>query len=191
MLARSYPMHQVISLQNLQSRQTQDKMEVLSGRLHLSLSYVLSSNRDYCPVIVLGKCFLNLSGSINCRIFLYNSRFKTLCCLFWTWGNTRLHWTSILSFVSWQIHFIEEQKQLVHSIREQEIPPQESALDMDSIVDAKLQRNELMLKQQKQDHYKNNLQALLKKLKEEEKLLAKVLNTIYVVFGRGLSTNIT
>lgn len=62
---------------------------------------------------------------------------------------------------------------------------------MDSIVDAKLQRNELMLKQQKQDHYKNNLQALLKKLKEEEKLLAKVLNTVYVVFGRGLSTNIT
>ena len=96
-----------------------------------------------------------------------------------------------MSFVSWQIHFIEEQKQLVHSIREQEIPPQESALDMDSIVDAKLQRNELMLKQQKQDHYKNNLQALLKKLKEEEKLLAKVLNTVYVVFGRGLSTNIT
>lgn len=86
-------------------------------------------------------------------------------------------WTSVLSFVSWQIHFIEEQKQLVHSVREQETPPQESTLDMDSIVDAKLQRNELMLKQQKQDHYKNNLLALLKKLKEEEKLLAKVLST--------------
>ncbi|XP_020623627.1 uncharacterized protein LOC110061133 [Orbicella faveolata] len=71
-----------------------------------------------------------------------------------------------------KIHFIEEQKQLVHSIREQEIPPQELTLDID-IVDAKLQRNELMLKQQKQEHYKNNLQALLKKLKEEEKLLAK------------------
>jgi len=52
------------------------------------------------------------------------------------------------------------------------------------IVDAKLQRNEMMLKQQKQEHYKNNLQALLKKLKEEEKLLAKVLNTLNVVLVR-------
>ena len=52
------------------------------------------------------------------------------------------------------------------------------------IVDAKLQRNELMLKQQKQEHYKNNLQALLKKLKEEEKLLVKVLNTLNVVLVR-------
>ena len=52
------------------------------------------------------------------------------------------------------------------------------------IVDAKLQRNELMLKQQKQEHYKNNLQALLKKLKEEEKLLAKVLNTVNIVLDR-------
>jgi len=82
------------------------------------------------------------------------------------------------------MHFIEEQKQLVHSIREQEIPPQELTLDID-IVDAKLQRNELMLKQQKQEHYKNNLQALLKKLKEEEKLLAKVLNTVNVVLDRA------
>ena len=55
MLACSYSMRQVISLQNLQSRQTQNKMEVLSGRLHLSLSYVLLRNRDYCPVIVLGE----------------------------------------------------------------------------------------------------------------------------------------
>lgn len=43
-----------------------------------------------------------------------------------------------------------------------------------------------MLKQQKQEHYKNNLQAMLKKLKEEEKLLAKVLNTLNVVFERTL-----
>lgn len=93
--------------------------------------------------------------------------------------------TFVLLFASWQIHFIEEQKQLVHSIREQEIPPQELTLDLD-IVDAKLQRNELMLKQQKQEHYRNNLQALLKKLKEEEKLLAKVLSTLYVVLERAL-----
>ena len=72
-----------------------------------------------------------------------------------------------------QIHFIEEQKQLVQSIRDQELPPPELTLDMD-VVDAKLQRNELLLRQQKQDHYKNNLQTLLKKLKEEEKQLAKV-----------------
>ena len=93
--------------------------------------------------------------------------------------------TFVLLFASWQIHFIEEQKQLVHSIREQEIPPQELTLDLD-IVDAKLQRNELMLKQQKQEHYRNNLQALLKKLKEEEKLLAKVLSTLYVVLERAI-----
>ena len=43
-----------------------------------------------------------------------------------------------------------------------------------------------MLKQQKQEHYRNNLQALLKKLKEEEKLLSKVLNTLNVVFERVL-----
>ena len=44
---------------------------------------------------------------------------------------------------------------------------------MDS-VDVKLQRNELLLKQQKQEHYRSNLLALLRKLKEEEKQLAKV-----------------
>ena len=38
----------------------------------------------------------------------------------------------------------------------------------------KLQRNELLLKQQKQEHYRSNLLALLRKLKEEEKQLAKV-----------------
>lgn len=54
------------------------------------------------------------------------------------------------------------------------------------IVDAKLQRNELLLKQQKQEHYKNNFQALLKKLKEEEKLLTKVLNTVYVELDRAV-----
>jgi len=53
------------------------------------------------------------------------------------------------------------------------------------IVDAKLQRNELMLKQQKQEHYENNLQALLKKIKEEEKLLAKVLNKVNFVLDRA------
>lgn len=54
------------------------------------------------------------------------------------------------------------------------------------IVDAKLQRNELLLKQQKQEHYKNNFQALLKKLKEEEKLLTKVLNTVHVELDRAV-----
>ena len=77
--------------------------------------------------------------------------------------------------LAWQIHFIEEQKQLVLSIREQELPPQELSLDLD-VVDTKLQRNELLLKQQKQEHYKSNLLALLKKLKEEEKQLTKVWN---------------
>ena len=96
MLARSYSMLQVISLQNLQSRQTQDKMEVLSGSLLLSLSYVLSRNRDYCPVIVLGKCFLNLSRSINCRIFLYNSRFKTLV---WPCLNLRKHKSTLNIYI--------------------------------------------------------------------------------------------
>lgn len=65
------------------------------------------------------------------------------------------------------------------------MPPQELTLDMD-IVDAKLQRNELLLKQQKQEHYKNNFQALLKKLKEEEKLLTKVLNTVHVELDRAV-----
>lgn len=37
----------------------------------------------------------------------------------------------------------------------------------------KLQRNELLLKQQKQEHYRGKLLALLRKLKEEEKQLAK------------------
>lgn len=72
-----------------------------------------------------------------------------------------------------QIHFIEEQKQLVHNIREQEFALQELTFDLD-VVDAKLQRNELFLKQQKQENYKSNLLALLKKLKEDEKQLVKV-----------------
>ncbi|KAL9980549.1 hypothetical protein ACROYT_G009151 [Oculina patagonica] len=81
-----------------------------------------------------------------------------------------------LKSVKNKIHFIEEQKQLVHSIREQELVPQELTFDMD-VVDVKLQRNELLLRQQKQDHYRNNLQALLKKLKEEEKQLNKKLES--------------
>ncbi|KAJ7374138.1 hypothetical protein OS493_009475 [Desmophyllum pertusum] len=77
-----------------------------------------------------------------------------------------------LKSVKKKIHFIEEQKQLVHNIREQEFALQELTFDLD-VVDAKLQRNELFLKQQKQENYKSNLLALLKKLKEDEKQLVK------------------
>ena len=51
--------------------------------------------------------------------------------------------------------------------------PPDLTLDID-VVDVKLQRNELFIKQQKQEHYKTHLLALLKKLKEEERLLTKV-----------------
>lgn len=78
-----------------------------------------------------------------------------------------------LKAVKRKICFIEEQKQLLHSsIREQELVPADLLVDMD-VGDVKVQRNELLLKQQKQEHYKLHLLALLKKLKEDEKLLTK------------------
>lgn len=56
--------------------------------------------------------------------------------------------------------------------------PPELTLDLD-VVDVKLHRNELLMKQQKQEHYKSHLLALLKKLKEDERLLSKVLQHPY------------
>lgn len=59
------------------------------------------------------------------------------------------------------------------------------------VGDVKVQRNELLLKQQKQEHYKLHLLALLKKLKEDEKLLTKVHvcivneNNVVLLLGRS------
>ena len=72
-----------------------------------------------------------------------------------------------------QICFIEEQKNINQNVPEQERASSELTLELD-VVDAKLQRNELSMKQQKQEHYKSHLLALLKKLREEERLLTKV-----------------
>ena len=78
-------------------------------------------------------------------------------------------------FLYFQICFIEEQKQLVHhSNKEQELSPPELMLEID-VADVKLQRSEMLVKQQKQEHYKSHLLALLKKLKEDERMLSKLL----------------
>lgn len=77
-----------------------------------------------------------------------------------------------LRAVKRKICFIEEQKNVNQNVPEQERVPSELTLELD-VVDVKLQRNELLMKQQKQEHYKSHLLALLKKLREEERLLTK------------------
>ena len=62
------------------------------------------------------------------------------------------------------LHNIQEQTGVIHG---------ESELELDA-VDVNLQRSELLLKQQKQENYRSLVLALLKKLKEEERLLSKV-----------------
>lgn len=90
-----------------------------------------------------------------------------------------------LKAVKKKISFIEEQKQMLHNIQEQTgVIHGESELELDA-VDVNLQRSELLLKQQKQENYRSLVLALLKKLKEEERLLSKKVESATEVLKRN------